>query len=194
MWRTGLGLAVAVVAASLAADGTSRNEVRIECHGKLRHGVVSMGAETTGTTVTFDRITWELHLPNEAFRKFAAEHHKKPIVVTGQLRRVAGVERKVRWIVDVEKLSAGTAREEAIVTAAGILRESDERGAMQLEIESGGTRWPLDLSQTKDMPERARSLTGKPIVVNGRIGRTPGALLGTPSMKIEVTQLDEARG
>lgn len=192
MWRLILALLLLTVTTNLASDRMKPDEVRIECHGKLRHGVVAIGGETTGTTVTFDRMVWELRLPNEALRKFAADHNKQPIVVTGVVRHVAGTERKARWIIDVEKLTEGTQKDGATVTAAGVLHEVAAGNATHLEIETGGTRWQLDLTAQKDMPERARALAGKPIIVNGRVERSPGNE-PAPRMIIQVARLDEAR-
>ena len=74
-----LAIGVSTLAAEPQGAKQSEPSIRVECHGKLRHGVVAMGGETTGSTITFDGTTWELKLPDEVSRTFAKEHHKNPV-------------------------------------------------------------------------------------------------------------------
>ncbi|MBC8113826.1 MAG: hypothetical protein H7062_05575, partial [Candidatus Saccharimonas sp.] len=123
MLRLASGLILAFGVSTFAAEPQVAKQgepsIRVECHGKLRHPVVAIGGETTGTTITFDGMTWDLKLPDEASRTFAKDHHKQPTTAVGTLRRVVGTEVPVRWIVEVEKLSewdVGAQKEGASLT------------------------------------------------------------------------------
>lgn len=79
--------------------------IKVEVRGMLRHGIVAIGGETTGTTITAKGITWELDLRKDpAFRKLAEKLDGKAALVTGTLQRRKGVEVPVRWIVTVNSL------------------------------------------------------------------------------------------
>lgn len=174
-----LALGVSTFAADPQATKPSEPSVRVECHGKLRQGVVAMGGETTGTTITFDGTTWELKLPDEASRTFAKEHHKQLITAIGSLRRVVGTAVPVRWIVDVERLSerdGNTQKEGASLTVRGKLRTGDAAAGETpgRVIEAAGITWPLDLSQDADLSAKAESLAQKIVVVIGRLERVAG--------------------
>ena len=189
-----LALGTALSAAEPIVPGQVESCIRVECRGRLRHGVVARGGETTGTTVTFDRVTWELKLPDEASRAFAALHHKEPIVVIGSLKQIAGTEIPARWIVDVERISKWDARSQkdgATVTVLGNLRAEDEKAAetAQMTVEANGTIWPLDLSADETLPARARSFLSKKVVVNGLIERAPESKVPL-RMIIRVLKLD----
>ncbi len=149
--------------------------VSVVCHGRLRHGVIAIGGETTGTTITFNRVTWELQLPDDASRELAARHHKAPVVVTGTLRRVVGVEDAVRWIVDVEKLSALDSRdapeEDAKVTVRGTLRAalSQTGDTPNLSVRADDQIWRLDLAANRETQAAAESLIGQPVLLTGSV-------------------------
>jgi hypothetical protein len=171
-----------------AGQGTSN--IRVICRGQLRHGLVAMGAETTGTCVILDRMSWELKLPDEASRSFAAANHKQPVVVLGTLRRVAGTEIRARWIVDVERISKwdrGTEKGGAIARIFGFLRQSEDPDS-ELVIESDGIAWPLDLSHDPALPTTAKSLVAKKVILDGRIERAPGLEL-PPKTVVRVNKL-----
>jgi hypothetical protein len=181
MLRCVVGVFLVVVSVGIAVSPVFACErepsIQVECCGRLRHGVVAIGGETTGTTITFDRVTWELKLPDEASRKFAADHHKEPIVVTGSLRQVTGTEIPTRWIVDVERIATQDANSQKEgVTVTGTLKILDattgEPGEMA--VESNGTRLLVDLSEDANVASRAKSLVGKIVKLNGRIERAPG--------------------
>ena len=79
--------------------------VQVAVSGKLEHGIMAIGGETTGTTITANGITWELQLgANEEFRKTAEEKNGKMVQITGELTRKMGVERGARFIVIVESI------------------------------------------------------------------------------------------
>ena len=73
--------------------------------GTLKSGVVAIGGETTGTTISAKGATWELELShNNELRQAAEGLNAKPVIVQGSLERRAGVEIKDRWIVHVSSL------------------------------------------------------------------------------------------
>ncbi len=75
--------------------------------GTLKSGVVAIGGETTGTTISAKGATWELELShNDKLRQAAEDLNGKPAIVQGSLERRAGVEIKDRWIVHVGSLQA----------------------------------------------------------------------------------------
>ena len=170
--------------------------LRVECHGKLRHGVVAIGGETTGTTLAFDGTTWELKLHDEASRTFVKEHHKQPITAIGVLRRVVGTAVPVRWIMEVERLSerdASVQKEGASVTMLGKLRAGNAAAgeAPGTVIEAVGTTWRLDLTADAAIQTKAELLVGKSVVLLGRLERDSEAA-SPPRPIIRVNKLDEA--
>jgi len=83
------------------------DSIRVEVQGKLQTGIMAIGGETTGTTITANGVTWELDLGrNAALRKKAEELNGKQALVRGELTRRQGVEVKERWIVKVNSLEA----------------------------------------------------------------------------------------
>lgn len=197
-----IGLFLVLPAATLAVAAESPRPgaaaIRVECHGVLRHGLTAIGGESTGTTLKYDGVTWELQLPDAASRAFAAAHHKQPVAVSGALRRVQGVEVPVRWIIDVERLSEPDSTDPYAgggVTFAGKLRTGVDVGAetTAVVIEAGGVSWELDLSADKTLQERAAALNQKPVVVQGRMERVPEAA-NSARMIIRVNKLDAPAG
>lgn len=98
-------LAMLVGTLTLAAEPESsvKDSITVEVIGTLKTGVVAIGGETTGTTITAKGITWELEL-NETLRGKAEDLDGKQVFVRGGLGRSAGVEIKERWIVSVNEL------------------------------------------------------------------------------------------
>ena len=192
-----LALGVSTFAAEPQAAKPTEPSVRVECHGKLRHGIVAMGGESTGTTITFDGTTWELKLLDEVGRTFAKEHHKQPITAAGSLRRVAGTAVPVRWIVDVERLAERDTRthhEGVSLTVLGKLRRGDTTAGEPPEkvIEATGVTWPLDLSSDATFPAKVELLTGKSVILVGRLERGSGAAT-PPRPTIRVDKLEAVR-
>lgn len=98
-------LCAAVVAAAPASEGES---ITVTVVGTLRTGIVAIGGETTGTTITAKGISWELDLGKNAEVRASAEKlDGKPVTVTGTLERRAGTEIRERWIVTVTSLTGG---------------------------------------------------------------------------------------
>jgi len=193
-----LAIGVSTFAAEPQGAKQSEPSIRVECHGKLRHGVVAMGGETTGSTITFDGTTWELKLPDEVSRTFAKEHHKNPVTAVGTLRRVAGTAVPMRWIVDVERLfksDVGTHKEGASLTVLGTLRAGDVAAGESpgTVIEAAGITWPLDLSSDSSNQSRAESFFGKSVVLTGRLERGTEAK-SPPRPIIRVNKLDAPTG
>ncbi len=86
--------------------GDAADRIIVDIRGKLRHGIVTIGGETTGTTIQVDNITWELDLSaNEEWSAGADRLSGKSVRVRGRLTKKEGVEVGTRWIVKVEKLA-----------------------------------------------------------------------------------------
>jgi len=88
-----------------AKTASIKDSVTVKVVGKLRTGLMAIGAETTGTTITANGITWELELGKQTtFRKEAQQLDGKQVIVHGRLERKQGVEIQERWIVTVTSL------------------------------------------------------------------------------------------
>lgn len=183
MWKlvTGTSLAFAIFAAATADDTAEKPEVTVEkphvivefC-GRLRHGVMVIGGECTGTTIAVNRITWEIQLSNEAQQQLAQQHHKKTMVVTGNLKKVVGIEMKDRWIIDAKKLvpqDPAKNKPGVRMAIAGKLRpvNSEDTPSSLMTIDSGGQIWPIDLSADEKLKTTARSLIDERIWLMGSL-------------------------
>ena len=95
--------------------------ITVKVIGTLRTGIVAIGGETTGTTITAKNITWELDFgKNAQFRKLAENMNGKKVIIQGSLEKRKGVEIKERWIVHVTKLKAADSNnQEADLSAVG---------------------------------------------------------------------------
>ena len=97
----------AAVAAKKAKKPNVKESITVTILGTLRTGIVAIGGETTGTTITAKGITWELDLGKSvAMRKAAQKFNGKKVIVQGSLNRRKGVEIKERWIVTITGLQA----------------------------------------------------------------------------------------
>jgi hypothetical protein len=100
-WLAGL------VAMTMAGAGAGEDSIDVVVRGTLRTGIMAIGGETTGTTVTARGATWELDLRGRPEWKARAESlHGRRVVVTGSLEVRPGVERRLRSIVTVKTLEA----------------------------------------------------------------------------------------
>jgi hypothetical protein len=91
-----------------AAGAEGRIDVTI--HGVVKHGVVAIGAETTGTTISANGVTWDLELKGRQ-AEAAAQLDGRMAIVTGRLEPRRGVERRERYVVIVTSIKpAGAAR------------------------------------------------------------------------------------
>lgn len=144
----------------------AEDSIQVTVTGTLKTGIVAIGAETTGATITANKVTWELDFGKNAELRAAAEKlNGQPVTVTGSLEKRPGVEVKERWIVTVatlksaaEKqpadntgLEARDVREGTKVTFAG----NNEQAAVDIRCERGidrctlvrkGEQWPKQLT------------------------------------------------
>lgn len=112
-------LGVVVVASVLAQDRRTprgaeqpREFVQVTIQGTLETGIVAIGGETTGTTITAEGMKFELDLSrNPQLAQQAEQLNGKPALLSGRLTRRPGVEIGERWIVRVQQLSAPRERE-----------------------------------------------------------------------------------
>lgn len=75
--------------------------------GKLETGLMAIGGETTGTQVTTNSRVYELEfVQHPELQERLEELNGKEVTVTGPMRLIRGVERKDRWVIDVQKLHA----------------------------------------------------------------------------------------
>jgi hypothetical protein len=79
--------------------------VDVTVHGTLKSGVIAIGAETTGVTITAGAVTWELELVGKQ-HELAGKLNGSKAIVSGQLRNEAGVEVKSRFIVKVRSIKS----------------------------------------------------------------------------------------
>ena len=104
-WLAGL------LAAAVAVGGGGDDSIDVVVRGRLRTGIMAVGGETTGTTVTARGATWELDLRGQPEWAARAESlNSRRVVVTGTLEVRPGVERRQRWIVTVKTLEAAGQR------------------------------------------------------------------------------------
>lgn len=83
-------------------NATAEESITVKVIGTLETGIVAIGGETTGTTITAKGITWELDLgKNNALRQMAEKLSGKKAIVQGQLEKRKGIEIPERWIVTV---------------------------------------------------------------------------------------------
>jgi hypothetical protein len=103
-----LGVVLLFPRALLAADPPEEEEsITVTVVGTLKTGIVAIGAETTGTTITAKGITWELDLvKNPKAQKVSEKLNGQKVLVKGRLEKRQGVEVKDRWIVTVDRLKA----------------------------------------------------------------------------------------
>jgi len=174
MWKFISGISLTFCMFAAADDTPPKPSVSVQCCGRVRHGIVAIGGETTGTTITFNRTVWELQLPDAAARGFAESHNKEFVNVSGPLRRIAGTEVKDRWIVDVKTLSerdATTDKEGTRLTVQGTLRATDPRAgdSPKLTIEADGQIWPIAVPADARLQVETKSLVGQPVLLTGSL-------------------------
>ncbi len=148
---------------------TAVESVKVEITGRVKTGVMTFGAETTGAMIAADGIIWELDFQNdeqviEAAQKLGASMAQ----VKGQLKRVSGTEVRDRWIVKVDSLApvriqpAVTQNDETQTDEtqtnetepAPQITISPRRQAIVLRLPLPGLRQPID--RWKTIPNRQR--------------------------------------
>jgi hypothetical protein len=102
---------LAAMAAALSGGPAADDSIEVVVRGTLRTGMVAIGGETTGTTITARGLTWELDLGrDQALRRKAESLSRQRVVVRGTLEPRAGVEVPQRLIVSVNSLEAAAGR------------------------------------------------------------------------------------
>ena len=107
--RTGVSRVRRILIAKTLESGaeTDRDEyINVTVRGTLNTGVMAIGAETTGVTITANGVTWELELEGNQ-RELASNLNGAKAIVAGQLRNVAGIEIRHRLIVKVQSVKPG---------------------------------------------------------------------------------------
>ena len=114
-FSSALIVGVVVVFAAQAQAGTERkgssgekgrgDYIDVTVIGTLKTGVMAIGAETTGATITSGVVTWELDLQDNQ-REVAGKLNGRKAIVSGRLRNEGGVEVKNRFIVKVRSIKA----------------------------------------------------------------------------------------
>ena len=93
------------LALSLLAAEPADESITVTIVGKVQTGVVAIGGETTGVTITAKDIKWELAFDKHPELKAEAENLNGQLAtVTGALERRRGIEIKERWLVTVTSL------------------------------------------------------------------------------------------
>lgn len=164
MIRSAVLFAGALLCVTLSAIPMfAEDSIQVTMTGTLKTGIVAIGAETTGTTITAGNVTWELDFGKREDLRVAAEKlNGQPVTVTGALEKRPGVEVKERWIVTVASLKSAVeknttgleardVREGTKVTFAG----DSEQAAVDIRCERGidtctlvrkGEHWPKQLA------------------------------------------------
>ncbi|MDG2383336.1 MAG: hypothetical protein P8N76_16825 [Pirellulaceae bacterium] len=89
-----------------AGHGNAMDSITVRVVGTLETGIVAIGGESTGTTITANGICWELAVDEPKVRKLCDRLNGKKVVVEGTLGSRAGIETGKRWIVTVTHLHA----------------------------------------------------------------------------------------
>lgn len=154
--------------AVLFSNAHAEDSIQVTVTGVLRTGIVAIGGETTGSTITANKVTWELDFGTSAELRAAAEKlNGQQATVSGSLEKKPGVEVKERWIVTVSALKAAAERkpdgdsdaiglearefrEGSLVTIAGsaeraVVDVRCERGIDQGVLRRTGDHWPKEI-------------------------------------------------
>jgi hypothetical protein len=101
------GVRRVIVAETLEADaGKGRGErIDVTVQGTLKTGVMAIGAETTGVTLTANGVVWELELQGKQLET-AGHLNGSKVRVAGRLTRPHGVEIRNRIVVKVRSIKA----------------------------------------------------------------------------------------
>lgn len=177
---------------AVAEDVSSKPSVHVKCCGRIRHGLMAIGGETTGTKIRFERISWELKLNDAAHRAFAEKHNKEQVVVTGSLRKVKGIEVKDRWIVDVKTIAVWDPtkdKEETLLAIHGTLRSKAAGVAAGMTIEADGQSWPVDFATDLRLQPVAESLLNQHVSLVGQLKQFPEEESREPVLQVKTLKL-----
>lgn len=171
-FATTLGLLVlgcASWAAELAPAKPLPDVIHVVCHGRLLENVMAIGGDTTGTTITFDGMTWDLKLNNAIRKQLAASEHRQ-VKVTGRLHLVKGVARSY-YMIDVEQLTKWekdpkSPKPKAEFTLTGTLAPMTNR-MLPESILVAGEAWPVTWGADTTLQSQAAALAGKTIIAKG---------------------------
>ncbi|MFT4549061.1 MAG: hypothetical protein ACI9UA_001498 [Pseudoalteromonas tetraodonis] len=123
---------------SRAADQES---IHVTVTGRLQTGIVAIGGETTGTTITAKGVTWELHFGQELMlSERVSKLGGKLVTVSGSLARRKGVETGERWIVSVTKLKMAGEKKNPPIDA------KPKRDTSQIEISGDDRKAIIDVT------------------------------------------------
>ena len=87
-------------------DQDAIGSINVDMIGIIHGGIMAIGGETTGSTVTALGITWELDCGGKPeLEQFVARHDGEEVSVRGTITVKHGVERGQRIIVKVAKFS-----------------------------------------------------------------------------------------
>ena len=89
-----------------AAGRDNTDYVKVEIKGIIQTQIMAIGGETTGVIIKAGDVSWELDLgTNRQLHELAERLNGKTALVRGILKRIRGVERGERVVVEVESLS-----------------------------------------------------------------------------------------
>ncbi len=95
-----------IVLARRLEPGRGRGgSIDVTVRGTLDTGVMAIGAETTGVTITSKGVTWDLEL-DERQLEVAEKLAGRKVTISGRLRHHAGVEIRDRFIVKVSAIAS----------------------------------------------------------------------------------------
>jgi hypothetical protein len=174
-----IALALCFTAPGFAED-KKEGSIDLEVKGTLTTGIVAIGGESTGATITTkDGFSCEVAGVKDD------KLNKKSVVVKGSFAVKPGVEVGQRRILTAASVEEATDKpDENYVKAkikgklaTGILAPGG--ATTGVTITAAGTTWELDLRKDKDMVAAAEKLTGKEILVEGtvevkKLGTRPG--------------------
>jgi hypothetical protein len=92
--------------AAASPSSSSDESIEVKVRGTLHAGMMAIGGETTGYTISARGVTWELDFGSrEELRRKAQGLDGKAVIVTGTLEVKPGVEIASRSIVKVDTLA-----------------------------------------------------------------------------------------
>jgi len=134
--------------------------IKVDVTGVLKTGIVAIGGESTGTTISAKGVTWELEFPAQKKKLDLESLNGETVRVRGELEKRAGVEIKERWVVTVAhcELAKSEGEEMKISTK----RKTDQVKAVSsddgvvVEIESKTGIGSATLTRTRKWPKSVK--------------------------------------